>query len=180
MMRVAALLAAFTVGSAAACDSDLLNQDFRKLAADETVNLCEAYEGQVLLVVNTASKCGNTPQYDGLEKMYSEKKEDGLAVLGFPSNDFMGQEPGTEDQIEEFCRLTYGVQFPMFEKTIVKGDDAHPFYQRLASEAGTEPSWNFHKYLIGRDGKLIATFSPRTQPDDPELVAAIEKALAEG
>jgi glutathione peroxidase len=98
-------------------------------------------------------------------------------VLGFPSNDFMGQEPGTEGEIEEFCRLTYGVEFPMFEKTTVKKGDAHPFYVALADSSGTYPTWNFHKYLIGRDGQLVEQFSPRTQPDNPELVAAVETAL---
>jgi len=164
--------------SAFACDTALLNQDFRKLASEEAVNLCEAYSGAVVLVVNTASKCGNTPQYDGLEKLYEMYGEKGLTVLGFPSNDFMQQEPGSEDQIEEFCRLTYGINFPMFEKTTVKGKGAHPFFVALAADAGTYPTWNFHKYLIGRDGKLIAEFSPRTQPDDRKLVAAIESALA--
>ena len=162
-----------------ACDSALLNHDFRRLASTEEVNLCEAYGGKVLLVVNTASKCGNTPQYDGLEKLYKQYGGDGLVVLGFPSNDFMGQEPGTEDQIEEFCRLTYGVEFPMFEKTSVKKDNADPFYAALAESAGTYPTWNFHKYLIGRDGQLIAEFSPRTQPYDAGLVTAIEQALGE-
>ncbi len=163
---------------ALACEAPLLDQDFRQLASTDSVNLCEAYSGQVILVVNTASKCGNTPQYDGLEKLYSQYGEQGLVVLGFPSNDFLGQEPGTEEQIEEFCRLTYGVQFPMFEKTTVKGDDAHPFYNALAAEAGTYPTWNFHKYLIGRDGQLISEFSPRTKPYDDDVVAAIETALA--
>ena len=162
---------------ALACQGTLLDQEFRKLAADETVNLCDAYEGRVVLVVNTASRCGNTPQYDGLEKLYTEYGEDGLVVLGFPSNDFMGQEPGTEDEIKEFCRLTYGVEFPMFEKTTVKGDAAHPFYRQLADVSGTYPTWNFHKYLIGRDGNLIAEFSPRTKPDDYKLVGRIESAL---
>jgi len=162
-----------------ACESDLLDQNFRKLASTEEVNLCEAYGGKVLLVVNTASKCGNTPQYDGLEKLYDQYGEEGLVVLGFPSNDFMGQEPGTEENIEEFCRLTYGVEFPMFEKTSVKKDNAAPFYAALAESSGTYPTWNFHKYLIGRDGKLIAEYSPRTQPYDDKLVAAIEQALGE-
>ena len=162
---------------AMACESALLDQDFRRLASTDQVNLCEAYEGKVLLVVNTASKCGNTPQYDGLEKLYDQYGEAGLVVLGFPSNDFMGQEPGSEEKIEEFCRLTYGVQFPMFEKTSVKKDNAHPFYAALADSAGTYPTWNFHKYLIGRDGKLITEFSPRTQPYDENLVAAVELAL---
>ena len=174
---VITLALALSAAPAMACDSTLLDQDFRKLAADETVNLCEAYEGQVVLVVNTASKCGNTPQYDGLEKLYDEYGDAGLVVLGFPSNDFMGQEPGTEEQIEEFCRLTYGVEFPMFEKTTVKGDAAHPFYRQLADASGTYPTWNFHKYLIGRNGELLAEFSPRTKPYDDRVVGAIEAAL---
>ena len=161
----------------AAADSELLDHDFRRLASDEVVNLGEAFEGKVLLVVNTASKCGNTPQYDGLEKLYDQYGEDGLVVLGFPSNDFLGQEPGTEEEIQDFCRLTYGVRFPMFEKTSVKEGEAHAFYTQLAAAAGTYPTWNFHKYLIGRDGKLIAEFSPRTKPYDDKLVAEIETAL---
>jgi len=160
-----------------ACDSPLLDQDFRQLASEEEVNLCEAYSGQVILVVNTASKCGNTPQYDGLEALYSQYGDQGLVVLGFPSNDFMGQEPGTEEQIQEFCRLTYGVKFPMFEKTTVKGSGANPFFTALADASGTYPTWNFHKYLVGRDGTVIAQYSPRTQPDDAALVADIERAL---
>jgi len=164
--------------SAMACESELLDENFRRLASTEEVNLCEAYSGKVILVVNTASKCGNTPQYDGLEALYSEYGDEGLVVLGFPSNDFMGQEPGTEEQIEEFCRLTYGVDFPMFEKTTVKGDDANAFFVALAESSGTYPTWNFHKYLIGRDGQLIAEFSPRTKPDNSELVSAVQSALA--
>jgi glutathione peroxidase len=164
---------------ALACESELLDQDFHRLASTEEVNLCEAYSGKVLLVVNTASKCGNTRQYDGLEKLYSRYGEQGLVVLGFPSNDFMGQEPGTEEEIQEFCRLTYGVEFPMFEKTTVKERKAHPFYVALAESAGTYPTWNFHKYLIGRDGEVISEFSPRTKPYDDNLVAAIESALDE-
>lgn len=162
-----------------ACESALLDQNFRKLASEDTVNLCEAYSGKVILVVNTASKCGNTPQYDGLEKLYREYGDEGLVVLGFPSNDFMGQEPGTEEQIEEFCRLTYGVEFPMFAKTTVKGSDANPFFTALADSSGTYPTWNFHKYLIGRDGELIAQFSPRTKPEDEKVLAALKTALAE-
>lgn len=162
-----------------ACESALLDQNFRRLASTDEVNLCEAYSGKVVLIVNTASKCGNTPQYDGLEKLYKQYGEEGLVVLGFPSNDFMGQEPGTEDQIEEFCRLTYGVEFPMFEKTSVKSDNADPLFAALAASSGTYPTWNFHKYLVGRDGVLISDFSPRTQPYDDKLVAAIEQALSE-
>ncbi len=159
-------------------DDALLDQDFRQLASDDVVNLSDTYAGKVVLVVNVASKCGNTPQYDGLEALYQEYGEEGLVVLGFPSNDFMGQEPGTEAEIEEFCRLTYKVKFPMFEKVTVKEGEAHPFYENLAAAAGTYPTWNFHKYLIGRDGKLITEFSPRTQPNDEKVVAEIKTALA--
>ena len=175
------LMGAFLLMTAAttmAADTGLLNQDFRRLASDDVVNLEEAYSGKVLLVVNTASKCGNTPQYDGLEKLYQEYGEEGLVVLGFPSNDFFGQEPGTEEQIQEFCRLTYKVKFPMFEKVTVKEGEAHPFFDQLAAAAGTYPTWNFHKYLIGRDGKVITQFTPRTQPYDDKVIAEIESALA--
>jgi glutathione peroxidase len=172
LLILAAASAAYSSGEA------LLDQDFRRLASEEVVNLGDAYGGKVVLVVNTASKCGNTPQYDGLEKLYEEYQDEGLVVLGFPSNDFMGQEPGTEEEIQEFCRLTYGVRFPMFEKVTVKEGSAHPFFDRLAAAAGTYPTWNFHKYLIGRDGQLVAQFSPRTKPYDDALVESIEGALA--
>ena len=177
MKYVIALMLTVASATTLACDSPLLDAEFKRLASTEQVNLCEAYSGKVLLVVNTASKCGNTPQYDGLEKLYEEYGDEGLVVLGFPSNDFMGQEPGTEEQIEEFCRLTYGVQFPMFEKTTVKGDDAHPFYNALAAEAGTYPTWNFHKYLIDRDGNLAASYSSFTKPQSGRLIRGIEKLL---
>lgn len=166
-------------GPALACNSDLLDQDFRQLASEDSVNLCEAYSGDVVLVVNTASKCGNTRQYAGLEKLYKEYGDQGLVVLGFPSNDFLGQEPGTEEQIQDFCRLTYGIQFPMFEKTSVREGDAHPFFADLANQSGTYPTWNFHKYLIGRDGQLIREFSPSTEPYDESLLSSLESALAE-
>jgi len=179
MKRV--LLVAFSLFATAAysAEGELLDHEFRKLASEDSVNLADAYQGKVVLVVNTASKCGNTPQYDGLEKLYEQYGEDGLVVLGFPSNDFLGQEPGTEEQIQDFCRLTYGVRFPMFEKTTVKENNAHPFFAKLAEEAGTYPTWNFHKFLIGRDGQLIGEFSPRTQPYDEDLVAGIEQALGD-
>lgn len=177
MKMLLPLLLVITSLPALACKEGLLDQDFRRLASTEEVNLCESYQDKVVLIVNTASKCGNTPQYDGLEKLYDEYGEDGLVVLGFPSNDFLGQEPGTEAQIEEFCRLTYGVKFPMFEKTTVKKDNAHPLFVALADASGSYPKWNFHKYLIGRDGILVSDYSPRTQPNDDDLVAAIEQAL---
>ena len=158
-------------------DRDLLDHEFRKLASDESINLKEAFGGDVVLIVNTASKCGNTPQYEGLEKLYQEYGERGLTVVGIPSNDFLGQEPGTEEEIQEFCRLTYKVKFPMLEKTVVKKGEAHPLFDDLAAVSGTYPRWNFHKYLIGRDGELIAEFSPRTRPYDEKVIAAIEAAL---
>jgi len=178
MRTVTGLLMLLVAAAAFSSDRALLDQDFRRLASDEVVNLAETYGGKVVLVVNTASKCGNTPQYEGLEKLYDEYGEQGLVVLGFPSNDFFGQEPGTEEEIQEFCRLTYGVKFPMFEKVTVKEGDAHPFFNELAAAAGTYPTWNFHKYLVGRDGRMIAEFSPRTNPYDEALVSSIEKALA--
>ena len=137
------------------------------------------FKDKVVLVVNVASKCGLTPQYDALEKLYSDYKDKGLVVLGVPSNQFAGQEPGTAEEIEEFCRTTYGIDFPMAAKVDVKGEDAHPFYKWAKEEVGepAEPVWNFHKLLVGKDGKLINVFGPRTTPDDPEVVKAIEEAL---
>ena len=139
------------------------------------------YQGQVLLLVNVASKCGLTPQYDGLEKLYEKYRGQGFAVLGFPANDFMGQEPGTDSQIAEFCRTTYGVDFPMFSKITVKGDGKHPLYQELTgmpAPIGGEVAWNFQKYLVDRKGTVVAKFDPRTAPDDAALVAQIEELLA--
>ncbi len=134
------------------------------------------FEGDVVLVVNTASKCGLTPQYEGLQRLYDEKNEAGFTVLGFPANDFFEQEPGGEDEIAEFCQVNYGVSFPMFAKTSVKGDDANPLFATL-TELSEEPEWNFAKYLIGRDGKLVSKFPAQTVPEDPEVVAAIDAAL---
>ncbi len=172
------ILSSLAFGSIAfANESTILDHDFRRLASEEVVNLADQFDGQVVLVVNTASKCGNTPQYEGLESLYDEYRDEGLVVLGFPSNDFFGQEPGTEEEIQEFCRLTYSIQFPMFEKTSVKEGDAHPLFDALADASGTYPTWNFHKYLIGRDGELIAEFSPRTQPYDEALIESINAAL---
>ncbi|MDW8479599.1 MAG: glutathione peroxidase [Xanthomonadales bacterium] len=157
----------------------LLDHELRRLASSERVRLCEAFAGQVLLVVNTASQCGFTPQYEGLEALHRRYAGRGFAVLGFPSNDFMGQEPGSEEEIAEFCRTQYGVEFPMFEKIRVRGQEAHPFYRALTEAAGGKaPRWNFHKYLIGRDGRLRAQFPSSVRPDDPDLVQSIEQALA--
>ncbi|MDD3276539.1 MAG: glutathione peroxidase [Kiritimatiellales bacterium] len=136
------------------------------------------YKGQVLLIVNTASKCGFTPQYAGLQELYEKYKDRGLVVLGFPANNFMGQEPGTNEEIQQFCTARFHVTFPMFGKISVKGGDMHPLYVWLTSDPnGAAVSWNFNKFLIGRDGKLIARFGSRTTPDSEELTAAIKSAL---
>lgn len=156
---------------------ELLDFSVRKLDSQENVHLCDAYRDKVLLVVNTASRCAFTDQYDGLEKLYEEKKDQGLVVLGFPSNDFGNQEPGGEKSIKKFCKLTYDVSFPMFAKVSVKGDNAHPFYQSLIAAADSRPKWNFHKYLIGRDGKLIDSFWSMTGPDSSRLRKTIDEAL---
>lgn len=177
MKTIFGVLALMTLSTVMASDAALLDQDFRKLASDDVVNLNDTYAGKVVLVVNTASKCGNTPQYEGLEKLYDEFGDEGLVVLGFPSNDFFGQEPGTEEEIQEFCRLTYSIKFPMFEKVTVKKGDAHPFFDALADASGTYPTWNFHKFLIGRNGELVSEFSPRTQPYADEVIAAIKAEL---
>lgn len=142
------------------------------------------YRGQVVLLVNTASKCGLTPQYKALEEIYRRYKDRGLVILGFPANDFLGQEPGTNAEIQEFCLINYGVSFPMFSKISVKGKAIHPLY-RFLTEKETNPAfagkiaWNFTKFLVDRKGQVAARFEPRTVPDDPQVVAAIEKALGE-
>jgi len=177
MRKIFGALAVMAISSPAALAGSLLDQDFRRLASDEVVNLGDEFAGKVILIVNTASKCGNTPQYEGLEQLYEEYGDNGFVVLGFPSNDFRGQEPGTEEEIQEFCRLTYKVKFPMFEKVTVKKGDAHPLFDNLAAAAGTYPTWNFHKFLIGKDGELIREFSPRTQPYDDKLIEEIRTAL---
>jgi len=135
------------------------------------------YKGKVLLVVNTASACGYTPQYEGLEKLYSEMKDKGVVVLGFPSNDFGGQEPGTPTEIKQFCQLKYKVDFPMFEKVKTKGAGQSPLYKALGTKG--EPKWNFHKYLVGKDGTVKGAFPSNVAPESKELRAAIDAALAE-
>jgi glutathione peroxidase len=156
------------------------NLDFRvePLGGGEPVYLCREYAGRVVLIVNTASKCAFTDQYADLEALHDRYRDKGLAVLGFPSNDFGSQEPGDADQIKSFCRLTYSVEFPMFAKSHVRAGRADPLYERLAQAAGEYPQWNFHKYLLGRDGELVASFPSHLPPDDPQVTDAIRKALA--
>ena len=138
-----------------------------------------SYKGKVVLVVNVASRCGATPQYEGLEALYSKYAARGLVVLGFPSNDFGQQEPGSNKQIADFCFNTYAVKFPMFSKTTVVGKGAHPLFVALAQATGKPPAWNFHKYLIDRRGRVLASFPSEKPPDAADLVARIEQALAE-
>ena len=139
------------------------------------------YAGKVLLVVNVASKCGNTPQYEGLEALWKKRREQGLVVLGFPCNDFGLQEPGTEDDIKKFCTAKYDVTFPLFSKLHVNGPEQHPLYEALSGKSSPVPGavkWNFGKFLVGRDGKILARFEPGMKPDAPEIATAIDAALA--
>jgi glutathione peroxidase len=135
------------------------------------------YKGHVVLVVNVASKCGYTPQYAGLEALYRKYKDRGLVLIGVPANNFGAQEPGTNEEIKTFCTRTYGVSFPMMAKVSVKGPDQTPLYRYLTSTGGGDVKWNFTKFLVGKDGAVVARFEPAVKPDAPELAAAIEKAL---
>lgn len=171
---------------------------FQKM--DGTTGTLADYAGDVLLVVNVASKCGNTPQYEGLQKLYTEKNDDGLTVLGFPANNFMGQEPGTDEEIAAFCSLNYNVTFPVLSKISVAGEDQHPLYEALTQSMptgegidaqregfrsrGMTPNenpdvlWNFEKFLIAKDGSVAGRFAPGIKPDDPALTTAIDAELA--
>lgn len=156
--------------------------DFKMKNIDGSEVKLESYKGKVVMIVNTASKCGLTPQYEALQATYDKYKDKDFVVLGFPSNNFMGQEPGTDNEIKEFCTLKYKVSFPMFSKISVKGLDQHPLYTYLTNEKSNpgfsgDISWNFEKFLIGKDGKTLARFSPSTKPDDAKIIEAIEKAL---
>lgn len=157
--------------------AETLNFVKRNLLGDKEVDLCKEYQGKVVLIVNTASKCGFTHQYEGLEALYRKYKDRGLVVLGFPSNDFGSQEPGTAKEIQEFCKNTYGIEFPMFEKTTVTQRNAEPIYQTLGRLSGEFPQWNFHKYLIGRDGKVVASFASKVDPQSASVTQQIEKLL---
>jgi glutathione peroxidase len=160
--------------SAAECPS-VLRYTVDRLQDEKPQNLCQ-YAGQVVLVVNTASFCGFTPQYKSLEALYDKYKGKGLVVLGFPSNDF-SQEPANNQKIADFCENTYGVKFPMFSKTTVRGSDASPLFKQLTQITDTSPKWNFYKYLISRDGKQVKSYSSNTDPMDKAFLAEVEKLL---
>ncbi|MFC6440787.1 glutathione peroxidase [Bowmanella sp. JS7-9] len=168
-------LVSFNVFAANTCP-DVLKFVKRKLNSQETVNLCNEYAGKPLLIVNTASYCGFTPQFKGLEALYADYKDRGLVVLGFPSHDF-NQEDKDEGKTAELCELTYGVQFPMFEPIHVKGDEADPLYRKLAKATGEWPSWNFNKYLIDKQGNVVKHYGSRVKPQSKEMLADIEKVL---
>ena len=173
-----AILALLMQPVSADSDDCTMNLDFSKryLASDESVRLCDAYADTVLLVVNTASYCGFTSQFAGLEALQEKYSGRGFSVLGFPSNDFF-QDPRSENKIREFCDLTYQVKFPMFEKTRVAKRKAEPLYQALAAQAGQFPKWNFHKYLLDREGKVVGSFGSSVTPNNAELVSQIESLL---
>jgi glutathione peroxidase len=156
----------------------LLRHSFTPIQGGAPQSLCR-FRGKVLLVVNTASQCGYTPQYEGLEALYRRYRERGLVVVGFPSNDFGGQEPGSNKDIAEFCRTVYGVQFPMFEKQSVTRLGDNPLYAELASRTGQTPRWNFHKYVVDRSGAKVASFKSDIEPDNRDLVRLIEQLLSE-
>ncbi|MFP5390190.1 MAG: glutathione peroxidase [Gammaproteobacteria bacterium] len=160
---------------AASCPA-VLHHTFNRLQDDAPQDLCQ-YAGKVVLVVNTASYCGFTTQYEGLEKLYAKYAPRGLVVLGFPSNDFGKQEPGGSKEIADFCYNTYGVKFPMFAKSAVTGTAANPLHASLTRTTGKAPAWNFTKYLIDRNGKVIEHFPSKVTPEDKQLVAKIEQAL---
>ena len=158
-----------------ACPAVLQHQ-FARLQDESPQNLCQ-YAGKAVLVVNTASYCGFTNQYEGLEALYAKYAKRGLVVLGFPSNDFGKQEPGSSKEIADFCFNTYGVKFPMFSKTVVSGPGKNAFYAALEKATGTAPKWNFHKYLIDPSGKVVASFASDVAPQSPQLVSALERVL---
>lgn len=164
-----------TAAPAAACPV-VLQHTFPRLQDEKPQPLCQ-YAGRVVLVVNTASYCGFTPQYEGLEQLYARYRDRGLVVLGFPSNDF-AQEKSSNKEIADFCENTFGVKFPMFGKSAVRGSDANPLFRELAARTGKAPSWNFNKYLVARDGRVLAHYGSTTRPDDPALLKTLERELA--
>jgi len=169
----------FAQNSKAAADNKcpvVLQHTVERLQDEKPQNLCQ-YAGQVVLVVNTASFCGFTPQYKSLEELYARYKDKGLVVLGFPSNDF-SQEPGNNQKIADFCENTYGVKFPMFSKTTVRGSDASPLFKQLTQLTDTAPKWNFYKYLISRDGKQVKSYNSTTDPLDSKFLAEVDKQLS--
>ena len=172
------LLLGGQIAHAATSCSPLLSQTFLRLQDEAPQNLCQ-YQGKVILVVNTASFCGFTSQYEGLEKVYAKYKDQGFVVLGFPSNDFGQQEPGSNKEIADFCKNTYDVKFPMFAKSSVSGNNPNPLFKMLIAKTGTTPKWNFYKYLIDRNGNVVDSYGSMTKPTSSSITGEIEKLLGE-
>lgn len=180
LMKIFAILLGLALVQAVSAQTNSL-YDIPLKDIDGKDTSLKAYQGKVLLVVNVASKCGNTPQYAALEALQKKYESQGFTVLGFPCNDFMSQEPGTPEQIKQFCTSTYDVTFPLFDKLHVKGPEQHPLYAELTGADSPYPGpidWNFAKFVISRDGKILTRFKARVKPDSPEVVAAIEGAIA--
>jgi glutathione peroxidase len=173
-----AMLWVSQMAHAAPSCSPLLSQTFLRLQDEAPQSLCQ-YQGKVILVVNTASFCGFTSQYEGLEKIYAKYKDQGFVILGFPSNDFGQQEPGSNKEIADFCKNTYDVKFPMFAKTSVTGANANPLFKMLIAKTGTTPKWNFYKYLIDRNGNVVESYGSMTKPTSNSITSQIEKLLGE-
>ena len=184
-MKLARLLTFLSLGvlpwsAPSVADSDLLGFKMRTLAGDDVIDLRQSFGGKVVLIVNTASKCGFTGQFESLEALYRKYRDQGFVVLGFPSNDFANQDPGTEQEIKNFCRNTYSVEFPMFEKVHVRGDEAHPLFKALAAHPkGATPKWNFYKFLLDRNGQLVESFGSISAPDSDKFVTQIEHLLTQ-
>lgn len=180
MRNILSFLFLIFFASSPAMAADKTAYDFTLTGIDGKPLPLSQFKGHPVLVVNTASECGYTPQYEGLEKLWQAYRDKGLVIVGVPSNDFGGQEPGTAVEIASFCKINYGVTFPLADKTVVKGAGAHPFYLWAAEQAGADgvPKWNFHKYLIDADGAFAGWFSTQAKPTGPKITAAVEKALA--
>ncbi|CAO3449509.1 glutathione peroxidase [Azospirillum largimobile] len=181
LAAVAAVLSMMGATSAMAASSETNAYSFTFQGIDGQPLPLSQFEGKAILVVNTASQCGFTPQYKGLQALWQSYRDRGLVVVGVPSDDFGGQEPGTANQIKDFCEVNYRIDFPMTDKTVVSGNGAHPFYRWASDEMGflAKPRWNFHKYLVGPDGKLVSWFSTMTDPEADKVREAIEKLLPE-
>ncbi|MEH8021870.1 MULTISPECIES: glutathione peroxidase [Rheinheimera] len=177
LLSAVALTAAMLAAPAMANQcGDILGHSMQQLNTRESVDLCDTFKGKTLLVVNTASKCGFTPQFDALEALYEKYKDQGLVVLGFPSDSFK-QEYDDAEKTAEVCYLTYGVKFPMFASSKVKGNDANPIFKALIAKTGETPSWNFNKYLVSADEQSVVHFGSRTKPDDKDFISAVESML---
>ena len=180
-MKISGIIAALVLACMTMADTQTSIQDIPLADIDGKATSLKAYDGKVVLLVNVASRCGYTPQYKGLEALYQKYKDKGFTVVGVPCNDFGAQEPGTNEQIKEFCSSKYNVTFPMLDKVHVKGPDQHPLYAKLTGKGAAFPGdieWNFGKFLIGRDGKVVQRFPPGTEPESEEITKAIEAQLA--